>query len=151
MAYKGKYRPKKASKYRGDVRNIVYRSLLERRFMVFCDTNESVLWWSSEEVIVPYVSPVDNRWHRYFVDFLVELRTKTGAIETVLVEVKPDRQCKPPKKMNLVGVDKRTKEARRYIREATTWGINSAKWEAATEYAENRGWKFKIITDKELK
>ena len=151
MAYKGKYRPKKASKYRGDVRNIVYRSLLERRFMVFCDTNESVIWWSSEEVVVPYVSPVDNRWHRYFVDFLVELKTKDGMYETVLIEVKPHRQCKPPKKMNLVGVDKRTKQARRYIREATTWGINSAKWDAATEYASKKGWKFKIITDKELK
>jgi hypothetical protein len=151
MAYKGKYRPKNKSKYRGDVRGIVYRSLLERRFMVFCDNNKSVIWWNSEEVIVPYISPVDNRWHRYFVDFLVKLKTKNGDEEIVLIEVKPYRYCKPPKKMNLSGVDKRTKQARRYLREATTWGINSSKWDAATKYSDKKGWTFKIITDKELK
>ena len=86
MAYKGKYRPKKPSKYRGDIRNIVYRSLLERRFMVFCDTKDSVVWWNSEEVIVPYISPVDNRWHRYFVDFLVKIENKQGKEEIILIE-----------------------------------------------------------------
>ena len=150
MAYKGKFEPKRPSKYRGDVGKIVYRSLLERRFMKFCDTNADVIWWSSEEVIVPYVSPVDNRYHRYFVDFLIKIKNERGIEEKILIEIKPARQCKPPKKMDLKGVDKRTKKARRYLREAVTWGINSAKWEAATEYAENRGWKFKIITDKEL-
>jgi len=119
--------------------------------MVFCDNNKSVIWWNSEEVIVPYISPVDNRWHRYFVDFLVKLKTKNGNEETVLIEVKPLRYCKPPKKMNLSGVDKRTKQARRYLREATTWGINSSKWDAATNYCDKKGWTFKIITDKELK
>jgi hypothetical protein len=119
--------------------------------MVFCDNNKSVIWWNSEEVIVPYISPVDNRWHRYFVDFLVKLKTKNGDEEIVLIEVKPYRYCKPPKKMNLSGVDKRTKQARRYLREATTWGINSSKWDAATKYSDKKGWTFKIITDKELK
>lgn len=151
MAYKGKYRPRRPHKYRGDVRNIVYRSLLERRFMIFCDTKDSVIWWNSEEVIVPYISPIDNRWHRYFVDFLVKIENKHGKEEIILIEVKPFRYCKPPKKMNLVGTDKRTKQARRYLREATTWGINSSKWEAATKYCEKKGWKFQIITDKELK
>ena len=65
MPYKGKYRPEHPEKYVGNSSNIIYRSLLERRFMVFCDRNDSVLKWSSEELAIPYVSPIDNRVHRY--------------------------------------------------------------------------------------
>ena len=111
--------------------------------MVFCDTAESVLQWGSEEVVIPYKSPIDNRYHRYFVDFIVTVKDKTGKIKTQLVEVKPKKQCKPP--------TKKSKITKSYIREVKDWGVNSAKWEAANEYAENRGWKFIILTEDHLK
>jgi len=142
MSYKGKYQPKNASKYAGDPTKIIYRSLWERRFMVFCDNNESIKAWGSEEIVVPYISPIDGKYHRYFVDFIVELINKNGKKEVVLIEVKPKAQCKAP--------EKKSKITRRYLREVKTWGVNSAKWTAAREFAENRGWEFKIMTEDEL-
>ena len=142
MSYKGKYRPKNASKYAGDPTKVIYRSLWERRFMVFCDNNESIKAWGSEEIVIPYMSPIDGKIHRYFVDFIVELINKNGKKEVVLIEVKPKAQCKAPEKKNKV--------TRRYLREVKTWGVNSAKWTAAREFAENRGWEFKIMTEDEL-
>tara|TARA_R100001082_G_scaffold110409_1_gene90288 strand:- start:1532 stop:1966 length:435 start_codon:yes stop_codon:yes gene_type:complete len=142
MAYKGRFKPKHPEKYIGNPTNIIYRSLLERRFMLYCDTSKNILEWGSEEVIVPYKSPVDNKMHRYYVDFIVRLKNKEGLIETLLIEVKPKKQCSPPKKPK--------KKNRSYITEVKTWGVNSAKWKAATEYAENKGWKFKIMTEETL-
>ena len=142
MAYKGRYKPKHPEKYIGNPTNIIYRSLLERRFMVYCDKSNSILEWGSEEVIVPYKSPIDNRMHRYFVDFIVKLKNKDGIKETLLIEVKPKKQCSAPKKPK--------KKTRKYITEVKNWGITSAKWKAATEYAENKGWRFIIMTDETL-
>ena len=142
MSYKGKYKPKIPSKYLGDPTKVVYRSLWERRFMVYCDNNESVLAWGSEEVVIPYRSPIDSRMHRYYVDFIITSINRQGLKETFLIEVKPKRQCKPP--------EKKSRITRRYISEVKTWGINSAKWKAAEEYAENRGWKFIILTEDDL-
>ena len=93
MRYKGFFRPRKISKYKGDHRKIVYRSKLELTFMKYCDDNDAILEWSSEEIIIPYRSPVDGKLHRYFPDFWV--RTPNGQ---TLIEIKPKRQCKPPTK-----------------------------------------------------
>jgi len=142
MAYKGRYKPKQPKKYIGDPTKVIYRSLLEKRFMLYCDKTDAILEWGSEEVVVPYKSPIDNRMHRYFVDFLVKLKNKDGIIETLLIEVKPKKQCKAPKRPE--------RKTRTYFTEVKNWGINSAKWKAATEYAENKGWKFIIITDETL-
>tara|TARA_R110002096_G_scaffold366406_3_gene559777 strand:- start:2446 stop:2880 length:435 start_codon:yes stop_codon:yes gene_type:complete len=142
MSYKGRYKSKNPSKYIGDPTKIIYRSLWERRFMLYCDDNENVLSWGSEEVVVPYKSPVDGKMHRYYVDFIVKVKTKDGKTSVKLIEVKPKKQCSPPKKQS--------RKTRRYINEVKTWGVNSAKWEAATEYAESRGWVFQILTEKEL-
>ena len=142
MSYKGKYKPKNVKKYVGNPTKVIYRSLWERRFMVFCDNNESVLSWGSEEVVVPYKSPIDGRWHRYFVDFIVETKNKSGHKEILLIEVKPKAQCVEPKR--------KKKPTRRYLNEVKRWGVNSAKWKAAIEFAENRGWRFKILTEDEL-
>jgi len=142
MSYKGRYKSKNPSKYIGDPTKIIYRSLWERRFMLYCDDNENVLSWGSEEVVVPYKSPVDGKMHRYYVDFIVKVKTKDGNTSMKLIEVKPKKQCLPPKRQS--------RKTRRYINEVKTWGVNSAKWEAATEYAESRGWVFQILTEKEL-
>ena len=142
MAYKGRYKPKQPKKYIGDPTKVIYRSLLEKRFMLYCDKTDAILEWGSEEVIVPYKSPIDNRMHRYFVDFIVKLKNKDNITEVLLIEVKPKKQCSPPKKPQ--------KKTRKYFTEMKNWGVNSAKWKAATEYAENKGWKFIIITDETL-
>ena len=146
MSYKGKFKPINYKKYKGDATNIVYRSLLERKFMHYCDTNAGILEWSSEEVIVPYKSPVDNRWHRYFVDFWIKYRDKTGEMRTVLIEIKPAVQTVAPKRKE----SPTGKPTRRFIKEAVTYAVNQAKWEAAEEYCKDRKWEFRIITDKDL-
>jgi hypothetical protein len=145
MAYRGKYKPKNSSKYDGDPTKIVYRSLLERRFMVYCDTNSSILKWSSEEVVVPYVSPIDKRWHRYFVDFWIHYRNSNGTLQSSLIEVKPFSQTKEPKRL-----ESGKKPTHRFLNEVMTWGVNCAKWTAATQYCEDRKWDFKILTEKDL-
>ena len=111
------------------------------------DETSSILEWSSEEVVVPYVSPVDNRYHRYFVDFWMKYKDKNGEIKSVLIEVKPDIQTRPPVRKNTPN----GKPTRRFINEVMTWGVNQAKWEAATKYSIERNWEFKIITDKDLR
>jgi hypothetical protein len=139
--YQGMYRPKFPKKYTGDANNIVYRSFLEFKFMRYLDTQENVLEWSSEETIIKYVSPIDGRVHRYFPDFHVKLKTKDGIV-SALVEIKPESQTKPPKV--------RTKPTRGYINEVVEWGKNSAKWDAARNYCEDRGLKFILMTEKHL-
>lgn len=111
--------------------------------MVWCDSNANVLEWGSEEIVIPYISPLDNRMHRYFPDFYVHTRTKTGGSQKFIIEIKPLKQTAPPQKQR-----RRTK---RYITEVTTYAVNDAKWKAATEYCKNRRWQFKILTEKELK
>ena len=96
MAYKSRYKATNKSKYLGNSQNIICRSLWERRFMVFCDEKDSVLEWGSEELFIPYKSPIDNKYHRYFVDFIIKTKNKQGFIETRLIEIKPKKQCKPP-------------------------------------------------------
>jgi hypothetical protein len=142
MAYSGKFSPKNTNKYLGDPTNIWYRSLWERRVMVYLDENSNVIEWSNEEIIIPYLSPVDNKIHRYFPDFFVRLRNKQGLIESTIIEVKPSSQTKPPK------MQKRT--TRKYITEVMTWGVNEAKWKAADIYCKDRGWKFVVVTEKDL-
>ncbi len=126
----------------GNPTNIIYRSLWERRFMVFCDTNKSVVSWGSEEVVIPYRSPIDGRMHRYYIDFVVRYKNSRGFSETRIIEVKPKKQCVPPEKPQKI--------TKSFLNEMKRYGINNAKWKAAKEFAENRGWKFQILTEKEL-
>lgn len=142
MAYKGRFKPKHPEKYVGDPTNIIYRSLWELRVMRHFDQHSSVLKWGSEEIIIPYVSPVDNRMHRYFPDFYVKTIGTDGKINTTIIEVKPAVQTREPKKQ-----EKRT---RKYISEVLTWGVNQAKWKAAEEYCKDRKWTFKIMTEKDI-
>ena len=142
MSYKGKYQPSYPKKYKGDHTNIVYCSLWERKFMVYCDKNENILEWGSEEVIVPYRSPIDNRYHRYFPDFYIKVRESTGKITKMIVEIKPYKQCIEPK------VQK--KKTKGYIYEVMEYAKNQAKWSAAKEWCLDRGYEFKVLTENEL-
>jgi hypothetical protein len=143
MAYSGKYNVKNKSKYMGDVTNVVYRSLWERRVMVFFDKNDTILEWSSEEVVIPYISKLDGKRHRYFVDFKVKFRdVRDGIIKTALVEVKPKKQTLPPK------IKKR--RTKRYLNEVKTWVTNQSKWEYAIEYCKERDWQWWLWTEDTL-
>lgn len=134
--HQGKYKLRNPEKYVGDRSNIIYRSSWELKFLIWCDSNPSILKFSSEETVIPYVSPIDNRPHRYFVDFKIQTRDNT-----YLVEIKPYAQTKPP--------DGKRK-GRRYLQEASTYMVNQTKWEYAKRYAEARNWKFIVLTEHEL-
>jgi len=142
MSYKGFFKPKNPKKYRGDPTNIIYRSLWEARFMYYLDDHPNVLLWSSEEFSIPYRSPIDGKIHRYFPDFKVKILNKDGEEEMLVVEIKPEKQTRPPKIQ--------TKTTKKYITEVKTWGINAAKWKAAKSFCDDRKWIFKIITEREL-
>jgi len=142
MFHKRLYKPLFPEKYTGDPTNIVMRSSWETRFASWCDKNPSVVKWSSEETIIPYRCPTDDKIHRYFVDFKIQIRNKDGILKTYLIEVKPAAQTQPP-----VYPGRRTQ---RYLMESMTFVKNQAKWKAAVEYAKDRGYEFKIITEHEL-
>ena len=110
--------------------------------MRYLDSHPGIIQWSSEEVIIPYVSPMDNKIHRYFPDFWVKLKDSNSKINTMLVEIKPAREVSPP----II----KEKVTRQYAREVMTYGINSAKWKAAERFCKDRSWQFKILTEKEL-
>ena len=137
-SYKGLYKPTHPKKYVGDPKKIVYRSLLERRFMRYCDLNQDILYWASEELPIRYFNPIDKKFHRYFPDFVV----KTSKQKKYMIEVKPSRQIgkpKPPKK-----------KTKSYMRESFEYIKNQAKWQAAKSYCEDNGLEFKIISEKDL-
>ena len=142
MSYKGKYYPSYPKKYKGDPTNIIYRSLWERKFMVYCDKNERILEWGSEEIELPYLSTVDNLDHRYFPDFYIKVQESTGKIKRYLIEVKPLKQTTKPKKPK--------RQTKSYLREVYEYAKNQAKWRAATEFCEDRLWEFKVMTEVEL-
>jgi hypothetical protein len=140
---KGKFIPRNISKYRGDYQRIIYRSSWELKFMKYCDLNKNILEWGSEEIIIPYRSPLDGRVHRYFVDFYIKVKDINNKIQKYLVEVKPKKQTKEPR------VQKRMTKS--YIREVTEYAKNQAKWSAAKEFCDDRNYKFILITEDELK
>jgi len=142
MSYKGYYKPSYPQKYKGDPNNIIYRSLWERKFMKYCDTNENILEWGSEINVIPYRSPVDNRYHRYFPDFYIKVKESNGKIKKMIIEIKTYKQCIEPK------VQKR--KTKGYIYEVMEYAKNQAKWESAKEWCLDRGYEFKVLTENEL-
>lgn len=142
--YQGYFKPRNPQKYKGDPTNIIYRSRWELLVMSRFDIDPNVIWWSSEETIIPYRSPVDNRIHRYYVDFTARLNKPGGGTRTVLIEVKPYKQTQPPV------ITEGKKKSRRYVNEVMTWGVNSAKWKAARAYCKDRGFEFMVMTEHEL-
>jgi hypothetical protein len=139
MSYKGRYTLKKPDKYAGDAKKVIYRSLWERNTFRWCENNPKVKLWNSEEVVVPYVSSVDKKLHRYYVDLLIQMENK----QTYLIEIKPKKETVPPKK--------RSRKTKKFINEQLTYIKNNDKWEAANKFAEHNGWKFQVWTEETLK
>lgn len=135
MAYKTRFTPKNIKKYIGDASKIVCRSLWERNVCKFCDETPSIMKWSFEEVIVPYVNPLDKKFHNYFPDFIIQFKVNEE-IKTWMVEVKPKKQTYLKENASK--------------KEKIAWITNNAKWEAAKKYCEKNNMEFKIITEKEI-
>ena len=143
MAYSGRYIPTNPKKYRGNPSQIIYRSLWERKLMVYCDRNEKILEWGSEEVIIPYLSPWDNKIHRYFPDFYMKVKQNSGGVKKFIIEVKPKYQCKPP-------VKNPKRKTKKWYNDVKNYVINEAKWKSANEFCLDNGMEFKILTEDHL-
>jgi hypothetical protein len=143
MAYSGFYRLINYKKYIGNPTEVVYRSLWERKFMVFCDMNDSVLEWGSETNIIPYRSPLDNKIHRYYVDFYVKMKTKSNEIKKYLIEIKPKKETIPPTSNPKL-------KNKTWKNSIITFVRNKAKWNAAKNFCEDRQMEFLILTEDHL-
>jgi len=106
------------------------------------DSNPNILTWASEELAIPYISPIDQRRHRYFPDIVCKTRKKDGTIVTSILEIKPKAQCAAP--------ERKKKKERTFINEVATYGVNQAKWASAREYCLNKGWEFRILTEDDI-
>lgn len=146
--YKGKFTPKNYKKYKGKHSEIYYRSTWERVFMTYCDNNKNIIEWSSEEIVIPYISPKDNQKHLYFPDFWIKVKNKYDQIQKMVIEVKPKRKVEQPpiNEARLNNPRTRKKEMDKYIE----WKVNQAKWTAANSYCAKVGWVFKIMTEYDL-
>ena len=142
MAYKSKYKPENPTKYIGNPNNIICRSLWERKMCKYLDRNKNVIKWASEELSIAYRSPIDKKLHKYYPDFIAEIKENGNSVQTYLIEVKPDKQTKPP--------IKKKKITKTYHMNMRTFLVNEAKWEAAEKFCSDNDWKFTILTEKQL-
>lgn len=135
-----KWTPKNPDKYAGNAKNIITRSSWETRAMHYLDLNENVLLWASEEFAIKYISPLDGMEHRYFIDFLAKMKTKTG-IKTFAIEVKPNAERFPPKP---------TKNKKLFMEAISTYTVNQAKWAAAEAFCKEKDIVFIVIDEYDL-
>lgn len=139
-----KYVPVNPEKYKGNP-PIICRSSWEEEFCKWADRSPKIVSWVSEEVCIRYqdpMQPIKNnkpKFRNYWPDFVIE--TDNG--EVFVIEVKPYKDTVPPKKSN-------NKSRKTVLTENKNWTVNQAKWKAAQAYCYKKGWKFKIITEKEL-
>lgn len=139
---KGIFKPTNPSKYKGNVTHIVYRSSWELSLFMKLDKNPDIIQWSSEETVIPYKSPVDGKLHRYFPDVWIKTKTKDGTIQESIIEIKPFKETIQP----IQG----EKSKRAFTKEVLTFVTNTAKWESARRYCEQKNMKFLILTENEL-
>ena len=149
MAYNGRFRPKNPAKYKGDPTKIIYRSMWEFKFFRHVDEHPDVIWWQSEEISIPYASPLDGKRHRYFPDVVVHMKLPDGNYKTMMIEIKPKAQTRPPD-ISKKNDTKTGRVSRKFLKEVQTYGINDAKWKAARIYCSQRGWEFQIWTEDHL-
>ena len=137
----GTYRPVDGSKFKGK-KHPRYLSSWELKFFKWCDRNPHVIQWSSESVCLPYVSPVDGKMHRYFVDNTVHIR-EGNKIQKYLIEIKPHKQTQAPTTHG-------NKKQSTILYETATFAVNQAKWNSAKEWCNNNGYVFQIVTEKDF-
>jgi hypothetical protein len=140
--YQGKFIPKNKNKYIGDINNIFYRSYWELKFMQYCDLNENIIEYGSEEIVIPYFDTTTKKTRRYFPDFFIVVKEANNIIRRYIIEIKPSRQIQQPKEPK-----RRTKN---WLYESVQYERNICKWNAAKIFCEKNGFEFKIITEREL-
>lgn len=138
----GVFTPVYPEKYRGNVAQIYYRSSWELAMNKFLDTNMNILRWSSEEIKIPYIKPTDGKVHHYYPDYWVEYQNRNGEVIQEIVEVKPASQVAKP--------TTRGKARKTILFEQTAWAVNQAKWTAAQKWCQDRGLRFRVITENGL-
>ena len=143
----GKYVPTNPQKYIGDIHNIIYRSSWERKFCQYCDINPNIIKWSSEPLPIPYWSPIDKKEHKYFVDYYIQVKKADNTIENWFIEIKPENQYDINNRPKEPTGNITQKKIRSYNEKLKTWITNRAKFEAATRFAEARGYKFGAINE----
>lgn len=139
----GYYKPKNPEKYKGDLKNIIFRSGLELKWFTYFDVQPAFIEWCCEEIVIPYISPKDNKYHKYFIDVWVKYIDKQGNEKELIIEIKPFEQTKPPKIPKYKGKSYRY-NVQQYI-------VNESKWESAYKYAEKNNMIFMLLTEKGMK
>lgn len=149
--HQGYFVPKNIDKYKGNLSDgIIYRSSWEQKFMTYCDLHPSIVYWSSETAVIPYLNPIDNKIHKYFVDFWIMTNNKNDGIKKYLVEIKPSNQLVKPKPL-IEGKKYKKSQLKSFEWAMVEYIKNSAKWEAATQFCKQYDMKFIVITEKQLK
>ena len=122
-----------------------YLSSWELKLFRFCDMNNDVVEWGSENIVIPYLNPIDNKVHNYIVDAFIKLKTKEGT-KKFLVEVKPYKQTLRPASR----LTKTNKVPKSLVYEQLAYIKNQAKWSAAKDWCKKRNIEFTILTEHQL-
>jgi hypothetical protein len=136
----GYFVPTNPEKYVGDVSNIIYRSSWEKIVCGWFDTNSSIVCWNSESLIIPYFSTLDNKMHKYHVDFMAKIKDRDGVMKTYVLEIKPEKEMLMPT----------TRVKKRLLLEMETYTRNQCKWAAAKIYCESRGCTFLVLNEYDI-
>jgi hypothetical protein len=140
--HQGIFEPTNKEKYKGD-KTPVFRSSWELKFMRLCDINENIIGWGSESLKIPYFSPIDQKVHNYYPDFVIQVKKPDGSKKMQIIEIKPSRETKPPKIA-------KNRNSKTMMYESLTYVKNQAKWKAAKAFCAERDWEFIIVTEKDL-
>ena len=113
-----------------------YRSSWEWHFMKFCDDNDHILQWASEEITIPYRHPLTGKMTVYIPDFLITYQGANGKTVAELIEIKPRKQ-------SII-------EGKQSSKDRAIVAINYAKWDMATKWARSNGMSFRVITEDDI-
>ena len=131
----GVYKVTNPLKYVGK-REPRYRSGWELAFMRFCDTNDNILQWASESIVIPYRHPLTGKMTNYVPDFLITYRTRDNRMCAEVIEIKP-------KKQSVI-------ESKASARDRAVVAVNYSKWDAATKWCRRQGLQFRVITEDQI-
>ena len=132
----GIYTPKNPQKYIGNHKP-KYRSGWELTFMTFCDNNDSIIYWASESMRIPYKHPLTGKPTIYVPDFFVVYQNRFGKQVAEVVEIKP-------KKQSIIESKVANAKDRMVV------AINHAKWASAMAYCKSQGLTFRVITEDDI-
>jgi len=133
----GIFKPKNPQKFIGK-HAARWRSSWELTLMNFLDINESVLYWSSEEIRIPYKHPFTNKITTYVPDFFVVSVDKNGKQNAEIIEIKPKSQ-------SIIQEGKKTSQ-----KNAVQVAINHCKWQAALAYCKKNNIGFRVMTEEQI-